>query len=188
MMSRNKIIIGALSLGILAGGLLFFRSSEISDLSFNLANIFSSQDPKIPGDSGEFGVYSNPDYGFSFEYPADMQIMELDEVAGKIILGEGPQGAFQIFIMPFDEPGPLTAERIKKDLPNLTMKNPSPSKINEVEAVSFIGSGGDIKTAELWFVSPKDPYPHGNYLYQFTTKLENANFIEEIMETWKFLQ
>ena len=182
-LKKINILILILAVGATAA-VWFWRSGPEAGFSeFSLASLFSSRtdDPESVSPLR----YVNQDLGFSFEYPADMQILELDEVAGKIILGEGPQGAFQIFVMPFDEGGPLTAERIKKDLPNLTMENPSPSKINEIEAVSFIGSGGDINAAELWFVSPKDPYPHGNYLYQVTSALKDAELLEEIMQTWE---
>src|SRR3989344_2393169 len=86
----------------------------------------------------------------------------------------------------FDETGPITPERIKKDLPNAVVENPTPTKVGEVDALSFIGQGDGFKTAEVWFVWPPEPYPNGNYLYQITAKVEDAKLLEGIISTWSF--
>ena len=94
--------------------------------------------------------------------------------------------SFQIFITPFDENGPITPERIKKDLPNAVVENPTPVKVAGAQALSFVGAGDGFKTAEVWFVWPPEPYPNGNYLYQITSRLEDAALIENILKTWRF--
>ena len=168
--------------------------------------------------------YKSELFGFSFQYPEGFKVSEFEEENGKVILFEAsgktsdvesPKtsdveelAGFQIFITPFDESGPLTAERIKKDLPNAVVENPTLVKVGpstgsgQAEALSFVGEGdpptglsadkageaGGFKTAEGWFVWPPEPYPNGNYLYQITAKVEDAKLLEGIITTWKFQQ
>ena len=130
----------------------------------------------------DFNEFSSPDFGFSFEYPSNLNLQEFDDENGHMILGN----SFQIFITPFDENGPITPERIKKDLPNAVVENPTPVKVAGAQALSFVGAGDGFKTAEVWFVWPPAPYPNGNYLYQITSRLEDAALIENILKTWRF--
>ncbi|HBT81265.1 TPA: hypothetical protein DEB04_00890 [Candidatus Giovannonibacteria bacterium] len=131
--------------------------------------------------------YKSELFNFSFT-PPNSNLQEFDDENGHVILGS----SFQIFITPFDETGPITPERIKKDLPNAVVENPTPTKVGpstgsgQADALSFIGQGDGFKTAEVWFVWPPEPYPNGNYLYQITAKVEDAKLLEGIISTWSF--
>src|SRR3989338_6346571 len=195
--SRNLwklILIAALILGAAS----FYKFQFIST-SFNDSN--GSQPV-----STNFNEYRNADFKFSFQYPKNLTLQEFDDERGKTSDVESPKtsdveelAGFQIFIAPFDEEGPITPERIKKDLLNIVVENPTPTKVGpstgsgQADALSFVGEGdpptgeaGGFKTAEVWFVYPPEPYPNGNYLYQVTAKLEDATLIEEILKTWRF--
>src|SRR3989338_1835136 len=197
--SRNLwklILIAALILGAAS----FYKFQFIST-SFNDSN--GSQPV-----STNFNEYRNADFKFSFQYPKNLTLQEFDDERGHVILFEAsgktsdvesPKtsdveelAGFQIFIAPFDEEGPITPERIKKDLLNIVVENPTPTKVcpstgsGQADALSFIGEGDGFKTAEVWFVWPPEPYPNGNYLYQITAKVEDAKLLEGIISTWSF--
>jgi hypothetical protein len=108
--------------------------------------------------------YTHPTTGLTFPYHKDFQLMAGEDEGGEIIVVENAEHglAFQIFIQPFDEPGPLTPERIRRDLPNLKMET-----ITEIE---FYRTGEPVLTflsvddtlgyiPEAWFI-------YNGYLYQ----------------------
>ena len=190
MTSRNKSIILVLSAALLAGaGVWLWRAnSDGATLSqLRLTSLFGgSEKNKLQQVSTNFKEYYNSDLGFSFQYPEGFLQTEFEDENGTVILFEASGRGFQIFVSPFDESGPLTAERIKKDLPNLVMENPTLTKVAGEDSLSFIGSGGEFKTAEVWFVWPPEPYPNGNYFYQITSSAEFDEELSKIMATWKF--
>ena len=137
-------------------------------------------------------TYENNVFGFSFRYPLGFKIIEIPEDLGTTILAEksGTRESFQIFISEFDEPGPITGERIKKDLPDIVMENPLEILIGEGKTIRalifFVEDAALGKTREVWFVWPDDPSVAGNYLYQITTYPEMDNLIGPILDTLKF--
>ena len=145
-------------------------------------------------------VYQNAVYGFSFEYPEDFRITEIPEDLGTTILVEKPgtRESFQIFISEFDEPGPITAERVRQDLPDLPMENPqqvilgsrtsdgSPTS-GGITALIFFGEDAALgKTREVWFIWPDDPRVAGNYLYQVTTYPDLDGLVGPVMDSLTF--
>ena len=59
-----------------------------------------------------YEIYTNTDFGFSFAYPKGFTITSYPQDLGEVILVEkDTEEGFQVFVMPFDEPGPVTAER-----------------------------------------------------------------------------
>jgi len=89
--------------------------------------------------------------------------------------------SFQIFISPFDEPGPLTKERVKQDLPDLIINNPEQRVLkNGAVALVFFSEESSIgETREIWFV-------HNGYLYQISTYKELDSLVAKIISTWRF--
>lgn len=137
----------------------------------------------------ENNIYSDSQYKFSFQYPKDFTATKFQEGEnGNTILVQekdpsNPSGqvGFQIFISPFDEPGPLTKERILQDLPDLIIKNPE-QRVLKSGAVALIffsqePSLGEIR--EIWFI-------YNNYLYQVSTYAALDSLVTKILETWKF--
>jgi len=132
----------------------------------------------------ENSVYTDSQYKFSFEYPKDFTVTKFKEgEEGDTILVQkkGSKDGFQIFISPFDEPGPLTEERVKQDLPDLKMENPEQRVLkNNVPALIFFSEETSLgKTREIWFV-------YSDYLYQVSTYKELDSLVAAIISTWKF--
>jgi hypothetical protein len=134
--------------------------------------------------------YKSEALGFSFRYPEGLKITEFADEKGDVVLAEAEAGnEFQIFITPFDEQGPLTPERIKQDVPTAVVKNVLLSTIDKVPAIVFESEEpGFGATFEVWFVWPESPQPHGNYLFQITSRAEFAEELSEILQTWKFIE
>ncbi len=201
----------------------------------------SATDPRtdqreIGGAPAEAERYVDPTYGFSFELPPGAKAASFAEESGDMVLVQGAADSnadsnadatlksasdqrtdqraisgFQIYITPFDEPGPITLERIRKDLPTLVMEEPqqvtialkseipnpksetnpndsnSKSQTNGVPVLVFFSRGESFgRTREVWFIWPPDPVPHGNYLYQITAPAEFDQELSRIMGTWIF--
>lgn len=125
--------------------------------------------------------YSSLDYHFSFDAPKGFSFNEIPDEKGTVVLAEGSAGeSFQIFVIPFDELGPLTPERIKKDLPQKVIRNPRAGTLDGVSAIAFLSheeGTGDV--FEIWFI-------HDGNLFQITTNASFADGLQGILQTWKF--
>lgn len=136
-------------------------------------------------------IYTSPDGKFTFNYPDGFKITdntgassasaEGTIVPGKILVESGqPNKGFEITIIPFDEPGPLTAERIHQDLPNLEISKFRNIDISSVSALAFDSKDDSIgDTSEIWFT-------HNGSLYQAQTYRSFSPEMEEILKTLKF--
>jgi hypothetical protein len=143
----------------------------------------------------ENNVYTDSQYKFSFEYPKDFtatKFREGEEGDTILVQKQGSKDGFQIFITPFDEPGPLTEERVKQDLPDLKMENSEQRVLkNGVPALIFFSEETSLgKTREIWFIHPvRNPDSNGAsnyYLYQVSTYKELDSLVAAIISTWKF--
>lgn len=130
----------------------------------------------------DFRNYTHPGYGFSFEYPAGWNASSFSEGEGEVVLMQNTdkQASLQIYIMMFEETGPITKERILEDLPDL--KIVSEKQINiagTINALSFESENeSSQKTQEVWFV-------YNNFLYQISAA-GNGEVLDKIIQTWKF--
>lgn len=117
---------------------------------------------------------------FSFKYASNFQITKNSDSENEVIIAEDDKFGFQIFIMPFDEPGPITEDRILQDMPEMQLENPQPAKLDKVDALVFEGYNGDIgDTFEVWIVNK-------GKLYQIMTTLEAKELLIGVLETWQW--
>lgn len=87
---------------------------------------------------------------------------------------------FQIFVSPFDEPGPITAERIRQDEPDAVIDQPGQAKLDGAMSFVFYGHDEDLgDTFEVWTVA-------GGKLYQIMGKKSDEKLITETINTWKW--
>jgi len=139
-------------------------------------------------ENSENNIYADSQYNFSFEYPKNFTATKFSEgeSSDTILVQNTDSGqGFQIFVSFFDEPGPLTKERVLQDLPELVMKSPeqrilkitAPSKVEGLLFFSEEPSMGE--TREIWFI-------YNNYLYQITTTAAMDSLVAQIIATWKF--
>jgi hypothetical protein len=158
------------------------RSSEITGTAAGGTIAVSSP---VQADQEAQGDYISSDGHFTFRYPKNLNITSyIIEGGGKKILAEeGSQAkqGFEITIMPFDEPGPLTLERIQKDLPDMAMDNISNILISpNINGVSFSSFDENIgSTYEVWFIA-------SGSLYEITAYAGYETELNQIIKQWKF--
>lgn len=172
----KKIII--ILIAVILGGAAFYFliQGDQRTISVNISD--------KSAELGDWQSYTSDKYGFSFKHPKDFTVGELEESDGDSILiqsTESQNSGVQIFIIPFDEPGPITEKRIKQDLRNIKIKNPSRVMLGgSVDTLAFFSEHPAFgKTVEAWFV-------HEEYLYQVLTYVENQEFLEQILGTLSF--
>jgi hypothetical protein len=134
--------------------------------------------------SGELKTYTHPDYGLTFNYPANFKLGKFPEGEGEVILVQSEDGkqGFQIFISLYQEKNPLSKAIIQQSAPDLKISNDQEIEIGagKIQALSFDSagtSGGD--THEIWFVV------EGN-LYQISSFPDFGGRMEEIIKSLRF--
>jgi len=139
---------------------------------------------EVDSDSG-MQRYTNTKYNFSFVYPKGFSIGSFKEgYDGEIVLvqDEDRKQGFQVYIIPFDESGPLTLSRIKQDLPDLRIDNPQVVVIagGSISALLFESQSESYdRSREIWFM-------YDGFMYQVTTRAGADDFIGPVMESWRF--
>jgi len=131
----------------------------------------------------EMSRYENGKYGFSFSHPASYTVTEMKDTGADIVLIRDAFGnALQVAISPFDEPiATLTPERVRRDLPELVMKDVQEIVIDGMTpALSFIDPGKGLgATREAWFVS-------AGSLYQLSTYADSPSLLDGVLSSWQF--
>jgi hypothetical protein len=113
-----------------------------------------------------YEYYTHPATGLTFPYHKDFRLMIVKEDGGEVILAENAEHAmaFQIFIQPFDEPGPLTVERIRRDLPDMQMEAVSETTTYKSDdpMLTFLSMDKTLgPIPQAWFI-------RDGYLYQLS--------------------
>ena len=125
-------------------------------------------------------TYTNPKYGFSFNYSKEFSASEFTDGEADIILVKDVTGdGFQISITPFDESGPITKERILKDILDMSVGGGKEISVGGEKAFGFTNKDAAGETLEIWFV-------HNGNLYQISAFPSFSDKLEEIIKTWKF--
>jgi hypothetical protein len=156
------------------------EAADIYEYRDEPASPDTSQDGQ--SEESEYQVYNNSRYNFSFKYPKGFTVANFQEGEyGETILVRKEQISFQIFIGPFDEPDPLTKERILKDVPDMVIDDAQQRILkNGVPGLIFFSQESSLgRTREVWFV-------HNGFLYQVSTLAELDKRLAEILGTWKF--
>lgn len=196
-MKTAKSLIGIVLLIAIVGGGYFLWQSGAMDREAGGQTSYAESPPTpeevaedvrggsvAAADESGQSVYTNTAYGFSFTYPDGLVISSVADLDGDVILVREPDGEreFQIYVMSFDEPGPITQERIHQDLPELQVENPQQVLTGggAIQALIFNGQSEDFgSTREVWFVA-------GGNLYQVITHEGMDGFVGPILETLRF--
>ena len=126
--------------------------------------------------------YEDEGLGFFVDYPEGFTVNNTEEENVKVLVfsKKDSEESFQIFIMPYDEPGPITPERILIDQPDIVMKDPQIVLIAGEEALVFFSTDPDIgDVREVWFV-------HQDHLYQASTYAKYDELLAKVMRTFRF--
>lgn len=145
-------------------------------------------DPDIKKMSESLNTYFHKKYNFSFDYPSTFKTSNFIEGDGEQIQFQSDNGDwFQIYVTPWDEGDIITPERIKKDLPNIVIKEPQqvilgPKQKEGIGPRALIFFSKDVSigdTREIWFV-------HNGSLYQISTYKSFDIEIGKILSTLVF--
>lgn len=187
-MNKIKALIVVLAVSLLLGAFFILKNdsnlepqeSSLIDKVKDIENY--SQDSKIE-EVGSKIVYKNVKYNFSVEIPDGFNVANFQEGdLGDIVLVKNENKSIQFFIMSFDEPGLITPQRIKQDLPDLKIEDSVQVIIGQdkIQALLFSSQDESLNaTKEIWFV--KD-----GYLYQISTNKKDEKLMGQLLETLKF--
>jgi hypothetical protein len=196
-MSKKTIIIIAVVVVLLSGAIIFLslsnkKSPQGEEIKFNENQSAAPEQTYTVTASKEDeknNVYTDSQYGFYFQYPKDFTVTKFKEgedgdtilIQQKAPSSSSGQAGFQVFIAPFDEPGPLTKERITQDLPEMKITNAENRVLkNGVPALIFFSEETSLgKTREIWFIK-------NGYLYQISTTAALDSLVAQIIGTWMF--
>ena len=131
--------------------------------------------------------YTHPVLGFSFEKPEgytigvipgnnDEQTLIVQPTSGDV------QKAFQIIIMPLDEPLTLSPDVVTSALPGTTVNTPLAITLDGDGKGMMFASNNDAfggKSYEIWFTTD-------SHLYQITSYKDFEEQLKSIIGTWKF--
>lgn len=136
------------------------------------------------GGNPEEAVYTNDTYKFSIELPKGFRASALPESddGSQTILVQGEKDQVQIYIALFDQDIELTPERVRADIPDMTMNDARQEEVSggKVRALVFDGEDESFgATHEAWFIY------NGN-LYQLTSHKNSSKALDSILESWKF--
>ena len=129
---------------------------------------------------GGYKTYNDTTSRFGFQYPKEYTVKEIPapsegEARSLLLSKEGKGAAVQVAVSPFDEDIVLTADRIKKDAPDLVMKSPEAVSIGSLtKGVKF---GSDIGI-NVWFVAKGS-------LFQLTAFPADASALDKIVSSFK---
>ncbi|HVZ76271.1 MAG TPA: hypothetical protein VG934_03340 [Candidatus Paceibacterota bacterium] len=125
--------------------------------------------------------YHNDAYHFSVLYPDNLKVAEQDNGASATFTFEDDKNVqgFQLFVQPFSGTQ-ITDAQFKQDDPSGVRDDPQNFTLDGASGVAFYSQDhllGD--TREMWFI-------RGGFLYEVTTFKEQADWLDQIMQTWKF--
>lgn len=111
-------------------------------------------------------TYADPKGRFTFRYPESFTVGMFGEgEEGDVVLAQDAEKkrGLQIYVLLFDEPGPITPKRIKRDLPDLAIEQPQNVVLkNGTSALAFLSMDSAFgRSQEVWFI-------FGGYLYQLS--------------------
>lgn len=205
MKKRSITLITAILLALVAG-LYFWTISRSSEDNEDGSSDLNGGEPQtvtletVKADMEKYDTdsqidlktrtYQNKKYGFSINVPESMTVSNFQEGrVGEVILfqvnekkDKNDDPWMQVFVLPFDEEGLITPERIKKDLPDMEVEDPKYAIIGKekFKALIFMSNEPGIgKTREVWFVK-------NGYLFQINTGHEYERLLGEMLETIEF--
>lgn len=185
---KDKILVILIIPTLVFGGAYwYFKGGDVG-------NIFTGGDDNNKEEEPPFtnpdlkARYKDDELGFFVDYPEGFTVTPTVEENTKLLLfsKNDSKESFQIFITPYDEPGPILPERIQIDQPKMTIKSPQNVVLpglpedDASRALIFFSSDPDIgDVREVWFV-------YGEHLYQASTYDEYDELLSKVMATFKF--
>lgn len=179
---KRAILFFFVLIGLIAVAYVFLGDSSLSISNFG--NATSTQSQVSTGTTASKGAYTNKKYNFSVKLPEGFAARELAGTPeGDTILLENKNGdGIQIIISSFDNISVLTADMVKKDIPDLKMEQVQTIDVGQnYKGVAFLSDNPQFSGAsrDVWFVF------RGN-LYQISTYARLDSLLQSVFSTWQF--
>jgi hypothetical protein len=142
-------------------------------------NMENQENPDVILSEKNSSVYEGK--GFSFKYPEGYKLSAgSNEEEGTVIIENADGKGFQITIAPFDEEGPITADRLRLDMPDAVINGPTNIDVNGTQVLTYYGKDEGIgDTFEAWIA-------YGGNLYQIIGYKESDKIMKEALDTWRW--
>lgn len=128
-------------------------------------------------------TYTSDKYRFSLNYPEGLKIGFFQDGNTAIVaISEAVTGlGVQIAITPFDEPTTvITAERVKKDIPDMVIKDPQEVTLGSLgKGIAWVDGEGIHGKRQVWFAAR-------GYLFQMTAPMPFDATLKRMLNTWTF--
>lgn len=185
-MKQRHRTFAALATLIFLGGAWYFLSDGNRE---GLKEVYQV-DPILSGESAvsPYGPllkrYEEGTFGFSFNYPEEYEVTVFEEPVGgaTFVVQDKKSDGFQVIVSPFDEPlTALTEERVRRDIPDLTIEAVQPVLLGDAgQGIAFVSDNDAFGGAsrEVWFV-------FDGYLFQISTYLKNDPLLQAVLGTWE---
>ena len=208
-MNKNTLIVAALSFVALTGiGVAVVRETSTSRqvaasiIALDATSLAQSA-PAAPIDAAEAPVqeaisqpispirqvpqdmlgYSNKDFHFSLLFPANLESTEYKEQGGALTVSfQDPDTdeGFQVYVTPYSKKQ-IDAAQFKLDEPSGVVKEQQDVLADGARGTKFYGYNATLgDTREVWFI-------HNGFLYEVTTFKVLDEWLNSIMQTWKFI-
>ncbi len=128
------------------------------------------------------GIFSDPSIGFSFSVPDGYHAQKILSDSGETVIVQPATGSsgFQVFVIPFSDPGSsITAARVEKEARLTITHTASVTVASTAQGLSFIDNSSSPPLYDTWFA-------YNGYLYQAQTWASNAPLMENILASWQF--
>ena len=127
--------------------------------------------------------YSRKDYYFTLLFPANLDSTEYKEKGGALTVSfQDPDTneGFQVYVTPYSKKQ-IDAAQFKLDEPSGVVKDQQDVLIDGARGTKFYGYNAALgDTREVWFI-------HNGFLYEVTTFKELDEWLNGIMQAWKFI-
>lgn len=183
----KKTTVLYLAIALIAGiliwfGAIFLRSSQLAKNTSPEAVQPTAE--KVNLDEAK---YVHPDGLFSFIKPLNYTVGRTPDDQGRDVLLVQPisgdiKKAFQIGIAELDKPINLTPELIKRDIPDIEIRDAQKIVLDTKGTGLLFFSNNPAfggKSFEIWFAT-------NTHLYQISSYAEFADQLQAIIGTWKF--
>lgn len=128
-------------------------------------------------------TYRHPKGWFSLDYPDGFRVGRFEEEVGAdtVLIQQTENNlGVQIYSTIFDEPGPLTRERILKDVPDIGMQDEKGIIVAGTPAIIFtITDESNQHMREVWLIK-------GGRLYQIFAPVKASELLEKVLKTWQW--
>lgn len=185
---NKKSVIGLAAVSIVIAIFATWRFDlQVGGSQTTLPSFVSKEDVTADIAAISTSRYTHPDGLFSFTYPNGATVKSIPDESGETVVVEaglsaaaGEGSGIQIVIAPFDEDIALTPERIKQDIPDITMNDTQTIKVDGTQAVAFTSTDASFgASAEVWLV-------RGGKLYQISTPDNSRALLYNLLTQWKW--